>query len=221
MSLAVVMRCSWVARGGMSPVTAQLVWTRKVSYSIIQSSIIRGENVSRPPYGEPFGYPRVMEDVAAAVEVCAGTPEDLTWLFHRGAQRLRTTLDAVCRQQGLSDARDWIVLTALLENPGRTQLGLSNDLGVDKTTLTALLDRLEAKQLVIRQPVPDDRRARMPAITPVGMTVQSEVAKGRDAAEAALLANFTDAERNLLRELISRIADGSCMGEIATDRCDA
>ena len=162
-----------------------------------------------------------MEDVAAAAEVCAGTPEDLTWLFHRGAQRLRATLDAVCRQQGLSDARDWIVLTALLENPGRTQLGLSNDLGVDKTTLTALLDRLESKQLLIRQPVPDDRRARMPAITPLGVTVQAEIAKGRDAAEAEMLANFTDAERNLLRELISRIADGSCMSVTASDICDA
>ncbi|MDO8733205.1 MAG: MarR family winged helix-turn-helix transcriptional regulator [Actinomycetota bacterium] len=148
-----------------------------------------------------------MDDVA---EVCTGTPEDLTWLFHRGAQRLRASLDAVCRTQGLSDARDWIVLTALVEHPGRTQLALSHDLGVDKTTLTALIDRLEAKQLVIRMQVPDDRRARMPQITSAGTNVQVEVAKGRDAAEAELLSNFTQGERELLRELISRIADGSC-----------
>ncbi|MDO9486516.1 MAG: MarR family transcriptional regulator [Actinomycetota bacterium] len=156
-----------------------------------------------------------------AAEVCAGTPEDLTWLFHRGAQRLRGTLDAVCRQEGLTDARDWIVLTGLLEHPGRTQLGLSHDLGVDKTTLTALIDRLEAKQLLIRRAVPDDRRARMPEITSAGAVVQAEVAKGRDAAEAALLANFTQSERGLLRELISRIADGSCMSESPSASCDS
>ncbi len=162
-----------------------------------------------------------MEDVAEPTEVCAGNPEDLTWLFHRSAQRLRATLDAVCRNQGLNDARDWIILTALVESPGRTQLGLSHDLGVDKTTLTALIDRLETKQLLIRKPVPEDRRARMPEITPGGIAVQAQVAKGRDAAEAELLANFTQSERELLRELISRIADGSCSGESATTSCDS
>lgn len=162
-----------------------------------------------------------MEEVAEAAQVCAGNPEDLTWLFHRSAQRLRATLDAVCRQQGLSDARDWIILTALAEGPGRTQLGLSHDLGVDKTTLTALIDRLEAKQLLIRKQVPDDRRARVPEITKSGVAVQAEVAKGRDAAEAELLANFTQSERDLLRELISRIADGSCKDEGATTSHDS
>ncbi len=160
-----------------------------------------------------------MEDVAEAVEACAGTQPDLTWLFHRSAQRLRATLDTVCRQQGLNDARDWIVLTALVESPGRTQLGLSNDLGVDKTPLTAIIDRLEAKQLLIRRPVPQDRRARMPEITPAGTKVQAEVAKGRDRAEAALLANFTPAERELLRAVIARGADGSC-AEQAAAACD-
>ena len=154
-----------------------------------------------------------MEEVSAGVEVCAGDGEDLTWLFHRSAQRLRATLDAVCRRQGLSDARDWIVLTALVHEPGRTQFSLSLDLGLDKTTLTALIDRLEAKHLVIRRPVPDDRRARMPEITAQGKAVQAEIAQGRDAAEAELLSNFTESERGLLRELISRIANGSCGGQ--------
>lgn len=153
-------------------------------------------------------------------EPCTGPQEDLTWLFHRSAQRLRTSLDSVCRTKGLSDARDWIVLTALVQTPGRTQLALSHDLGVDKTTLTALIDRLEAKQLVIRMPVPDDRRARMPQITSAGVSVQEAVARGRDAAESELLSNFTQSERELLRELISRIADGSCAGEKNASTCN-
>lgn len=149
-----------------------------------------------------------MEELADA---CAGPQEDLTWLFHRSAQRLRATLDSVCREQGLTDARDWIVLSALAQIPGRTQLGLSQSLGVDKTTLTALIDRLEAKALVVRTPLPGDRRARIPQITAAGTVVQEKVAQDRDIAEAALLTNFSQSERALLRELISRIADGSCM----------
>jgi hypothetical protein len=44
---------------------------------------------------------------------------------------------------GLSGVRDWIVLSALIAETGRTQLGLGHALGLDKTTLTALLDRVE------------------------------------------------------------------------------
>ncbi len=113
------------------------------------------------------------------------------------------------------------MLTALLEHPGRTQLGLSTDLGVDKTTLTALIDRLEAKQLLIRKAVPDERRARMPEITSAGVVLQAKVAKGRNAAQAELLANFTPSKRELLSELISRIVDASCDTETAANVCDA
>ena len=76
-------------------------------------------------------------------------PADLTWLLHRAAQRMRAALDQVARTCGLAGVRDWIVLAALTAEPGRTQLALAHDLGLDKTTLTSLLDRLEAGGLVI------------------------------------------------------------------------
>src|SRR5262245_48418383 len=75
--------------------------------------------------------------------------EDLTWLLHRGAQRLRTALDEVAHELGLSGARDWIVLTALVAGPARTQLALGHELGLDKTTMTLLLDRLTSAGLVV------------------------------------------------------------------------
>ena len=85
-------------------------------------------------------------------------PADLTWLLHRAAQRMRTALDQVAQASGLAGVRDWIVLAALTAEPGRTQLALAHDLGLDKTTLTSLLDRLEAGGLVVRSVDPHDRR---------------------------------------------------------------
>ena len=70
-------------------------------------------------------------------------PTDLTWLLHRAAQRTRAALDQVAQVQGLTGVRDWIVLSALIAGPGRTQPALGHALGLDKTTLTSLLDRLE------------------------------------------------------------------------------
>ena len=151
----------------------------------------------------------------------AAPPADLTWLLHRAAQRMRAALDQVARTCGLGGVRDWIVLAALTAEPGRTQLALAHDLGLDKTTLTALLDRLEAGGLIIRSLDPHDRRARIPELTGAGRQIQSEVTRARDRAEAELLSAFSKDEQKLLRTLLTRLtagqagacaqAGGSCM----------
>jgi MarR family transcriptional regulator, organic hydroperoxide resistance regulator len=142
---------------------------------------------------------------------------DLTWLLHRAAQNMRIALDEAAREHGLAGARDWIVLAALSAGPRQTQLALAHSLGVDKTTMTSLLDRLEARGLLTRYTDSNDRRARIPALTEEGRRVQAEVTSARDRVEASLLATFSPQERHLLRELLSRLAgdetsaSGSCI----------
>jgi DNA-binding MarR family transcriptional regulator len=138
----------------------------------------------------------------------AASPADLTWLLHRAAQRMRAALDQVAQTCGLGGVRDWIVLAALTAEPGRTQLALAHDLGLDKTTLTTLLDRLEAGGLIIRSLDPRDRRARIPGLTGTGRQIQAEVTRARDRAEAELLSAFSTDEQKLLRTLLTRLADG-------------
>jgi DNA-binding MarR family transcriptional regulator len=141
-------------------------------------------------------------------------PADLTWLLHRAAQRMRVALDQVARAQGLSGVRDWIVLSALIAEPGRTQLALGHALGLDKTTLTSQLDRLETDGLIIRSLDPHDRRARIPEITTAGRRIQARVIRARDHAEAELLQAFSTEEQHLLRDLLTRLAadqPGDCL----------
>jgi len=135
-------------------------------------------------------------------------PADLTWLLHRAAQRMRAALDQVARAQGLAGVRDWIVLSALVAEPGRTQLALGHALGLDKTTLAALLDRLETEGLIIRSLDPHDRRARIPQMTTAGQRIQAHVTSARDHAEAELLKAFSAHEQRLLRGLLTRLAAG-------------
>jgi len=144
----------------------------------------------------------------AAQTDTASQPADLTWLLHRAAQRMRTALDQVAKAQGLAGVRDWIVLSALIAEAGRTQLTLGHALGLDKTTLTALLDRLETEGLIIRSLDPRDRRARIPQITAAGQRIQAHVTSARDFAEAELLKAFSAHEQRLLRDLLTRLAAG-------------
>jgi len=141
-------------------------------------------------------------------------PADLTWLLHRAAQRMRAALDQVARAERLAGVRDWIVLSALIAQPGRAQLALGHALGLDKTTLTSLLDRLEAGGLIIRTVGPHDRRARIPEVTTAGRRIQERVARVRDHAEAELLKAFSAEEQRLLRDLLTRLAasqHGDCL----------
>jgi DNA-binding MarR family transcriptional regulator len=142
---------------------------------------------------------------------------DLTWLLHRAAQNMRTALDEAAQAHGLSAGREWIVLSALSTGPRQTQLALAHSLGVDKTTMTSLLDRMEARGLITRSTDTHDRRARIPELTEHGRRVQAEVTGARDRVEQALLSAFTAQEQHLLRELLARLvaqcdlAPGSCI----------
>jgi MarR family transcriptional regulator, organic hydroperoxide resistance regulator len=142
---------------------------------------------------------------------------DLTWLLHRAAQHMRTAFDEAARAHGLAGARDWMVLSALSTGPRQTQLALAHSLGVDKTTMTSLLDRLEGRGLITRCTDSHDRRARIPELSEEGRRVQAEVTRVRDHVESGLLAGFTPHEQHLLRTLLTRLAaaqpsaTGSCI----------
>jgi DNA-binding MarR family transcriptional regulator len=137
---------------------------------------------------------------------------DLTWLLHRAAQNMRAALDEAAQAHGLAGARDWMVLSALRDGPPQTQLALAHSLGLDKTTTTSLLDRMEARGLITRCTDRHDRRARIPVLTETGSSVQAEVTRARDRVEASLLAAFTPQEQDLLRHLLVRLAGDAPLG---------
>jgi MarR family transcriptional regulator, organic hydroperoxide resistance regulator len=165
---------------------------------------------------DPCASATPTEAAAAAAVVSDPDRPDLTWLLHRAAQHMRAGLDEAASAHGLSGARDWIVLSALASGPRQTQLALAQSLGLDKTTMTSLLDRMEARGLITRCTDSHDRRARIPELTGEGRRVQAEVTSARDRVEAGLLGGFTVDEQAQLRGLLTRLtvapADhGSCI----------
>ncbi|HTH85063.1 MarR family winged helix-turn-helix transcriptional regulator [Mycobacterium sp.] len=71
------------------------------------------------------------------------------------------------------------VLVALDRSAIRTQAALAEAIGADKTRIIAILDELQAKGLIERVADPEDRRARLLAITKEGRKV-------KDATQAAI-----------------------------------
>ena len=141
-----------------------------------------------------------------------GPDAELTWLLHRAAQRLHAAVGAAAQEHGLT-LRDHIVLSALDKTDGLTQVELGHALGMDKTTLTAELDRLERAGYVSREVDPRDRRARIPAITRKGDTIRARIAASATAAESAAVQSLGPRQLTLLRTaLYEIIGDGDDPG---------
>ncbi len=80
----------------------------------------------------------------------------------------------------------YIVLSVLDHSPIRTQAALAEAIGADKTRIIPTLDELQQHGYIERMPDPDDRRARLLAITESGRSDQGRRAGGYPARRGAL-----------------------------------
>jgi DNA-binding MarR family transcriptional regulator len=164
----------------------------------------------------------VHEDAPPTAQACSTAHDvlrtsDLNWLLHRAAQRIGEAFQVAARQHGI-DMRAQLVLSALCQGNSRTQLALGASLGLDNTTMTTVLDRLERDGFVQRRPDPADRRVRIPEITDAGRDLQRKVDHDVRLVEEDLLRVFEPDERTALEAALRRLAEsgaerpgGSCM----------
>jgi DNA-binding MarR family transcriptional regulator len=130
-----------------------------------------------------------------SAEVVANPAEDLTWLAYRAAEALGEAFNKVSRDAGLADLRDWLVLALISDGADRPQLEIATHLGIDRSTLVPLLDRLEQNGLLVRTVSVRDRRARIPRVTPAGLEIVKKVAIAREAAINERLAALPPSQR--------------------------
>ena len=99
---------------------------------------------------------------------------------------------------GLS-TREFSALSLVIEQPFITQSDLARTLGIERSGLVAIVDKLEKSGFLQRRTVPGDRRVQALAPTDAGKTAYHDaLAKVRDG-EARLLAELdADAQRALV-----------------------
>jgi DNA-binding MarR family transcriptional regulator len=83
---------------------------------------------------------------------------------------------------------------------------LATVLGCDNSNVTGLVDRLETRGLVARQPSPDDRRVKHIVLTGAGRELRSELL-ARVGQPAAGLERLTALEQIQLRDLLRKVLE--------------
>jgi DNA-binding MarR family transcriptional regulator len=104
------------------------------------------------------------------------------------------------------DGRELAVLQTFAGDTPLSQQQAATDLQVDRTTMVALVDALEAKDLVERRPHPDDRRKNVVELTPAGRTTLRRADAAARKAEHRFLSPLSDRAVDQLRASLKALA---------------
>jgi len=99
------------------------------------------------------------------------------------------------------------VLTALCERPYRGQNALADAIGADKTRIIEVLDDLQERGLISREPDPADRRARLLAATARGRRLRDQVRRAIRKEEEQLLAALPARERDAFLRMLQSVSE--------------
>jgi DNA-binding MarR family transcriptional regulator len=128
----------------------------------------------------------------------------LGYLLKHAQLRLGELTMAALAPYGIT-GRELAVLLSLAGGEPASQQEAAHRLGVDRTTMVALLDALEAKGLVTRHPHAGDRRRNVVELTPAGKRTLRAATEASDAAEQRFLAPLTEPAGRQLRAALQAL----------------
>jgi DNA-binding MarR family transcriptional regulator len=100
------------------------------------------------------------------------------------------------------DGRELAVLALLATAGAQSQQEISRRLGIDRTTVVALIDAMQARGLVQRMPDPADRRRNLVQPTASGRAIHQDASPAVDVVEEAFLAPLSPADRDRLKDIL-------------------
>lgn len=128
----------------------------------------------------------------------------LGYLFKHAGLLMSELNDAVLAPFGIEPRALGILIVIDSFEPA-SQQQVAERIGIDRTTMVAMLDTLEAKGLLSRRPDAEDRRRNVVELTPAGHDILSRAVAASDTAEAELLAPLSPEEATQLRDLLARV----------------
>lgn len=101
------------------------------------------------------------------------------------------------------------VLIMIMENQGLSQSDLGSAVGIDRSTMVAVIDRLESRGLVVRAPSPNDRRSYALRLSDKGAELMQELIPRIQAHDRGMVKDLSAAEIAQLIDFLRRIARAS------------
>ncbi len=141
------------------------------------------------------------------MEVLMGHPltDDLGFLLSRASGAVVRSTNAALAGHGLRVRQYSVLVLACDAAEGITQRELADVLGLDPSQVVLLVDELAGRELVERRPSEADRRTRLVLATDAGRALREAAERDATAAVEGPLGLLADAERDRLRDVLTRI----------------
>lgn len=121
----------------------------------------------------------------------------VAFLIAKTRNVLKSAMEKELKPYGISYAQR-VILIRLCEKDGLTQKELAQDTYFEQSNMTLMLDKLELKGLIKREPKENDRRAYLVKITPKGMELKEPlVTLGENLTERAFKGVSEEQKANL------------------------
>ena len=101
------------------------------------------------------------------------------------------------------------LLVLVERNAGLSQMALARALGIDRSTLVPILDRLQARELLVRHRSPTDGRTHAVALTSTGVKALAKFASLVKAHEKRIASGLSAAETRTLIVLLDKVRAGT------------
>lgn len=103
----------------------------------------------------------------------------------------------------------YAALSAAHRQPGLDQRTLAGTIGFDTSTIGGVIDRLERRELIVRQTSPSDRRVRLLHVTPAGARLLAQAMPGMLKAQQRMLAPLAAADRPRFLAMLKTVVDAN------------
>lgn len=135
-------------------------------------------------------------------------PVDLETLPGHYIRRLQQIAVAIFLQEteahGITPVQ-YAGLQAVRRSPGIDQRTLARSIGLDTSTVAGVIDRLEARGLMMRSASPDDRRVRLLTLTDEGLALLDDVQPAMMRAQQRILEPLSEKDQQEFMRMIRSV----------------
>ena len=134
------------------------------------------------------------------------TKDSLGFIIYRTALALKSALQRFFKENGFEiTVEQWAIIRHLWEGDGLSQREIAEKTSKDKPNITRMVDALEQKRLVFRQPDPRDRRKYCIYLTKEGRQLKERLLPLAQNLRERVTQNLTPPEINLLKDTLNKI----------------
>lgn len=132
--------------------------------------------------------------------------DSLGFMIYRTALALKSALQRCFRENGQEiTAEQWNIIRHLWEEEGLSQREIGEKAAKDKPNITRMLDALEKKRLIFRQPDPRDRRKFCVYLTREGKLLHERLFPLVRDMRNRVIQNLSQPEMSLLKQVLDKI----------------